>query len=164
MGQPVLEQEGGVGLLQGVVGELGQELVPHRAQHRLEPHGGGLEDHHQVLVLAHHAELAEGAVSPEDALSGAAPELEAVPGVPVRVAGPQARGGVVDLLGGGHLEPLLLQQLAALPLALVCHELDEPGHVLHRQGVAVATGLGAVYQGLAADVLGHAQGPEQPGL
>ena len=65
--------------------------------------------------LQHHAELAEGPVPPEHPRLVAPPELE--PSSPRASRGPRpSRGPVVlNLLGGGHLEPARVQQPLAAP-------------------------------------------------
>ena len=67
------------------------------------------------------------------------------------------------MLGGGLLKPGGVQQLLALPAALVGHKLGEAGHGLQCEVHPGAAHLGAVGQGLAKD-LAHLQGVKEPGL
>ena len=147
---------------EGLLAQSGQQLVPHGVEHLLQLHRAALDDHHRVLGLQHNAVLAVGAVPPEDAWLVAAPELVAVARVPVGVALP-AGAQVLNVLGGGLLKPGGVQQLLALPAALVGHKLGEAGHGLQGEVHPGAAHFGAVGQGLAKD-LAHLQGVKEPGL
>ncbi len=117
---------------------------------------------HSVLLGHDNAILAVGTVPAEHAIGGAAPELEAVPRLPVGVPAP-AGPGVVYLLPGSHIEPLRVQELFTLPAAFIGDKLDKPRHLLDGDGHARAAHLHAVGH-LDAVYLPHPQGLEQAGL
>ena len=80
---------------------------------------------HGVLLGHDDAVLPEGAIAAVDAGRLAAPELEAVA---LRPIGIRVRA-IVDLLGGGLLDPVRGDELLPLPLPLLQIELPEAGDI-----------------------------------
>ena len=80
--------------------------------------GSRRQDHKQILIRQHNAELSEGAIRTEGSGCPAHPALKSVAVSPFFDVSFRISGGF-DLLGAGKVKPFLFQQLPAFPASTV---------------------------------------------